>query len=444
MALRLSGRALTSSPRLLLSGAAGGPTATRQTALFLLVLSVLACVTTAAPLPVPCIDGQEHLDHCVCNPGTKCVGPHCVVGHPALKTDGDQDDTVERTGYVIDAANPRACADCFCLETALAEKHCDCGEEELVEPCRAGIPLTSLDDFSLEKLNGGHYQAALEMGRRATFRSWAVCASSIDQIRGKLTGTLKREVAEKLHTKPPVPSLPEPGAPGEPAIERNIHFVWVRPPPPYNATGFPDKVIQRVKGFGVLNPLWNVRLWTDYELTPELSAAVYPVRMASVYPVIAHYPKLVELVKRQRNVGGLSDVLRIFIVYKEGGLYIDTDSVPLRPFDSVPGLMSRPFASHTWDSYSNFQCSVFFFGAGSPFLAYLVHFVEDRCLQGNECSVMSNAGTYIWTFTLQEYQSPDIRCVNQRHLVWRNCPTCTPEGHVMYQSMDGSWVDRSK
>merc|ERR1719182_17900 len=133
-----------------------------------------------------------------------------------MRSPDDQGDAAtERTGYNIDAANPHVCTDCFCLETALAEKHCDCGEEEMVEPCRHGIPLTALDDFSLEKLNGGHYQAALEMGRRATFRSWAVCASSIDQIRGKLTGTIGEAAGERLHTKPPVPSLPEPGAPGE-------------------------------------------------------------------------------------------------------------------------------------------------------------------------------------------------------------------------------------
>ena len=349
--------------------------------------------------------------------------------------------TTDRTGYVIDAASPHACADCFCLETALAEKHCDCGEEELVEPCRAGSPLASLDDYSLEKLVAGQDEAALEIGRRTTFRSWAVCAASLDQQRGKLTGSISEEAAAKLHTRPPLPSLPEPGAPGEPAIARNIHFVWVRPPPPHNATGFPDKVIQRVKGFAVLNPFWNVRLWTDYELTPELSAAVHPARMASVLPVVAYFPKLAALVKRQENVGGLSDILRIFIVYKEGGLYIDTDSVPLRPFDSVPGLMSRPFASHMPYGYLNVQCSVFFFGAGSPFLDYLTHLVAERCLELNECVVMAAAGTYVWTYALQEYRSPYIRYIHQKALVLKSCPDCSPEGHVMYQSMDATWKD---
>ena len=42
-----------------------------------------------------------------------------------------------------------------------------------------------------------------------------------------------------------------------------------------------------------------------------------------------------DLVAAETNVGAMSDIIRYEIVYNEGGIYVDTDSIPVLPFTHI-------------------------------------------------------------------------------------------------------------
>ena len=50
------------------------------------------------------------------------------------------------------------------------------------------------------------------------------------------------------------------------------------------------------------------------------------------------------ILKQVKTCAGLSDILRILILYQIGGIYVDTDIMPLKSFDSLLDLSNdRPF-----------------------------------------------------------------------------------------------------
>lgn len=152
-------------------------------------------------------------------------------------------------------------------------------------------------------------------------------------------------------------------------IPRFIHFVWVGCP-------IPDKQASTVLAWALKNPKYTVVLWTNqaqanstrlrnmlglyhnYCETPEVSQqhnTIYNLsffnKLSNVYSNIqvrSHMRLLGvlgELSTRyfneleNRSYGGASDILRICILEKWGGIYLDTDSDPLQP---LPETLEAP------------------------------------------------------------------------------------------------------
>ena len=92
--------------------------------------------------------------------------------------------------------------------------------------------------------------------------------------------------------------------PTETRIPKVIHQIWVGPHP------LPKKYLQWQKTWQALG--WTYKLWTDKEV--------------EVFPLINK-----DLYYNEKNYVARADILRIEILYKEGGLYVDTDFECLRP-----------------------------------------------------------------------------------------------------------------
>lgn len=90
-------------------------------------------------------------------------------------------------------------------------------------------------------------------------------------------------------------------------IEKIIHQIWLGSP-------FPDKYKKFQESWITNHPDWQYKLWTD----KEVKDIVLENR---------------ELYNKARNYGEKSDILRYEILYKFGGLYIDTDFECLKPLD---------------------------------------------------------------------------------------------------------------
>ncbi len=88
-------------------------------------------------------------------------------------------------------------------------------------------------------------------------------------------------------------------------IPRIFHQIWVGPHP------FPEKYKRWQKTWQNI-PGWQYKLWTDKEVEN--------------YPLInkdAYY--------KEKNLGARADILRLEILYNEGGVYVDTDFECIKP-----------------------------------------------------------------------------------------------------------------
>lgn len=97
-------------------------------------------------------------------------------------------------------------------------------------------------------------------------------------------------------------SLVRPNAQG---IPRVIHQIWVGKNP------FPEKYKAWQKTWQSL-PGWTYKLWTDKEVEQ------FPLINQKTY-------------NSEKNLGARADLLRLEILYREGGVYVDTDFECLKP-----------------------------------------------------------------------------------------------------------------
>lgn len=94
-----------------------------------------------------------------------------------------------------------------------------------------------------------------------------------------------------------------------PRIPKIIHHIWLGSP-------LPEKFARYRKTWQKMHPDWTFMLWDD--------AAVAKLGLINVRPYCA-----------AKNYGEKSDILRYEILYRFGGLYVDTDFECLQPFDAL-------------------------------------------------------------------------------------------------------------
>ena len=92
-------------------------------------------------------------------------------------------------------------------------------------------------------------------------------------------------------------------------IPKKIHQVWLGGP-------LPKFFKELSKSWQKHHPDWEYKLWTDED--------------------IKHFSFLTgDQIHKTKNVGQKADIFRYEILYKYGGLYIDTDFLCLKPFDCL-------------------------------------------------------------------------------------------------------------
>lgn len=94
-------------------------------------------------------------------------------------------------------------------------------------------------------------------------------------------------------------------------VPRTIHHIWIGPDP------VPARHRPWIESWRRHHPHWEHRLWTEDDLPAD------PIRP--------------EILERLRTPVERSDILRLEILFRHGGVYVDTDLECLRPLDDVLG-----------------------------------------------------------------------------------------------------------
>ena len=123
------------------------------------------------------------------------------------------------------------------------------------------------------------------------------------------------------------------------SIPKKIHYVWLGDKP------LPERDAKFIEGWRKLNPDFKVRCWTEKDAD------------------LVKYP-LIAKALREKRWALAADVLRMQVIYAEGGIYLDTDVELLKPLDAF--LKYDGFAG--WESNYWFSTAVFGAKKGSPWI----------------------------------------------------------------------------
>lgn len=108
-------------------------------------------------------------------------------------------------------------------------------------------------------------------------------------------------------------------------IPKIFHRIWVGPKP------LPDAAVGLWEGFRSLHPAWEFTTWTE-----PIDPAAY---------------ELGRLFRSCQHPAQLADLLRIELLWRHGGVYVDVDCEAVRPFD--PLLEHRLFIGATEGEVQN-------------------------------------------------------------------------------------------
>lgn len=122
-------------------------------------------------------------------------------------------------------------------------------------------------------------------------------------------------------------------SPKESLIPKILHMIWVgnRDQPPYIDT-YKNK-------WAELMPTWQIRLWTNRDINNQEFS-----------------PEIIARVNESTIGAQKADIMRYSIIYKYGGVYLDTDVIPYRSLDPLLATAARVILCHdmelTWQYIS--------------------------------------------------------------------------------------------
>jgi len=206
-------------------------------------------------------------------------------------------------------------------------------------------------------------------------------------------------------------------------VPKKLHFIWL-------GKLIPEKYQQNILSFRKYNPEYEINLWTE-TISDELRKNLSSITVRDVISEMSDYMTKA-LIDSEPNVGGKSDILRYEIVYRNGGVYLDTDSISVQPFKDV---LTRSFVANIGDPWKNIQNSVFGFPKGSKFLEYVFRALVWNIEEGGEdLGVPWKTGPAFFSGAFVNYNDSNINMIDQKYLVQDKT-----EFSLSYQTMDATW-----
>lgn len=115
-------------------------------------------------------------------------------------------------------------------------------------------------------------------------------------------------------------------------IPKIIHQIWIGPKPE------PTKWTNSWRSYCKMYPDWTYKIWKDTD----------------AYEIIANYsPQLLAIYNAEPTYYGKADILRLVVIYYFGGVYIDADTVWIKPKSLNPYITNCTFFAGYEREYDN-------------------------------------------------------------------------------------------
>jgi len=205
-------------------------------------------------------------------------------------------------------------------------------------------------------------------------------------------------------------------------IPQIFHFIWINKPLPF-------KYLRNIEMCFQLNSHYKIFLWIDTNSKHLQFSNLWNVRHIDSLET----PKIF---RSEIDIGALTDLIKYEVVLKNGGIYLDTDSVCVKEFSPV---FQRSFVSHTNEPYNNIQASVFGFPMNSTFLQFVFESAKINSLREDykNLFVFEKYGPPFFTTMFVKFNDSNINMIHQEYLVQNTSAS------VMFQTSDASWVDET-
>ena len=189
-------------------------------------------------------------------------------------------------------------------------------------------------------------------------------------------------------------------------LPNKIHFIHFE-------LKLPDHYIRNIKSYLHHNPQYETFLWVrsrNLEILQDRldKENVKRITVRCIYdlPLINK-----ELILSRVNSALRADMLKYEILYHEGGIYTDIDSIALRPYDE---RLSKSFI--IYDGRSKvIENGCFGFHQGSKFLLNLIRILRDN-YEINEAIDAGN-DKYVLTSCFLKYNDDNVNIVDSTHLI---------------------------
>ncbi len=109
-------------------------------------------------------------------------------------------------------------------------------------------------------------------------------------------------------------------------IPKTIHFCW------FGGKELPDLAIRCISSWRKFMPEYRIIQWSEQEGGKSENALVDEVRQFDI-----SMSSFTEEAYRQKKYAFVSDYARLWVIYRYGGLYFDTDVEMIRPLDDIAG-----------------------------------------------------------------------------------------------------------
>lgn len=108
-------------------------------------------------------------------------------------------------------------------------------------------------------------------------------------------------------------------------IPKTVHFIWLGPAP------FPQESVKNIAAWMEQHPGWTFKFWTDIDREPPYPGMIK--KLVGAFP----FHKLEDCYYNADNFGEKSQLLCYEILFREGGVYADHDTYPVKSLDSIHG-----------------------------------------------------------------------------------------------------------